>query len=68
MYLSICSVMNAVLKDVPVQLVMVQYRILLSNTHLLKEIKTFILNYLDKLVLCFAVLGHTWRLLAIAVW
>lgn len=41
------------------QLVMVQYRILLSNIHFLKEIKTFILNYLDKLVSRFAVLGYT---------
>lgn len=60
--------MNAVLKDVPVQLVMVQYRILLANIHLVKEIKTFILNYLVKLVSCFAFLGYTLRLRAIALW
>lgn len=38
---------------------MVQYRILLSNIHIV-EIKTFILNYLDKLVSYCAVLGHIW--------
>jgi len=47
---------------------MVQYRILLSNMCLVKKIKTFILNYLDKLVSCFAVVGYTLRLLAIALW
>lgn len=50
MQLSVCSIVNAVLKDVLVQVVMVQYRILLSNIHMVKEMKTFILNYLDKLV------------------
>lgn len=57
--------MYAVLKGGPIQVVMVQYRILLSNTHL-KEIKTLILSYLDKLVYC-AVLGHILRLLSIVL-
>lgn len=58
--------MNAVLKDVPVQLVMVQYRVLLGNVHMVKEINTFIVNYLNKLLPCFAVLGYALRLLAVA--
>lgn len=58
--------MNAVLKDVPVQLVMVQYGVLLGNVHMVKEIKTFIVNYLNKLLPCFAVLGYALRLLAVA--
>lgn len=58
--------MYAVLKGGPIQVVMVQYRIMLSNTHL-KEIKTFILSYLDKLVTYCAVLGHILRLLSIVL-
>lgn len=50
------------------QLVMVQYRVLLGNVHMVKEIKTFTVNYLNKLLACFAVLGYALRLVAVAPW